>query len=929
MYIELYVLKEECIFNSVSGLYIRKTMKRRVERVLALILSLVMIALPVFGTQVVSWAEEGYDENFTDYYDGEYYYDDPSYYESAPTVMQTDDGGESGDPSWHDDDYTIVADTYNVSFGRVPMSGYALEYIPITITNMSSNPINLAWYKSDAEKVFLVDAPDSLYLGAGENLKFYVSMDTDYYAGSYSATLLIGSDEDPDFSQGVTISLSGTLTEPDPIVYSVEVYPSQITMARGALENFWADVEGDFLPDYTVEWSILGNTDVSTTIDKNGYLSIGDNENADMISVYACSIYDRSVTDYANVYIESENYTVTTCSNPGNGGTTVGGGAVKRGGSLTVNAAPNNGYEFVNWTMDGKEVSTSPQYTVSGIRKNISLVANFRSTACYVKVTKNNDKAGKVTDSRSVKYGDNMTLDATANSGYTFEGWYENDKFISSSKTINITNITSNREFVAKFSQNVFNVQVQANPSNVGMVSGSGNYSKGSNVAISAKPVEGYRFVSWMVNNEVISTDANCTIKNVDRDFVLVAIFEPKQVKTYEIAATVATGSGQISPSGLTKVAEGSSMVYTFAPANGYIISAVAVDGKQLGAISSYSFTNIGSNHSIAVAFSPKPTDTGKINKNTQTDNPGKSAKPTPLPVVKNDEDGKMTNEPVEYDNRQEEADIINEETNVVPEMTGNDEYVNLDELTGVLQIANITEEQAGKFIDDDKDLCLLELAARNQYLKVTVHNEYAQTPTETENSSFMNLVSMPNLQEVVDRMFTKEEKLTILRGNDAAVNVNIFDNTDLQTRDDKEIARIAQKDNVNIGKYFEIVMMKTYQGASSIVTETQVPMRIVMKVPEELKASGRTFCVIRAHQGQDGNLTVSFLQDLDDDPTTITIETNQFSSYAIGYIGGDEGTFTKKNVVISLMIMVVIAIIATVVCGIVISVKHRRRRKR
>ena len=902
-------------------------MKRRINRVLAVLLSLAISILPVIGTGVISWADEDYSESYTDYYEDEYYYDDPTYYEAAPSMMYTDDGGESSESSWHDDDYSIVADTYNVSFGKVPVGGLALEYLPITITNMSSNPINLAWYKTDAEKVFLVDAPDSLYVGAGENTKFYVSMNTNYSAGSYYATLLIGSDEDPDFSQGVEITLSGTLTAPDPIVYSVEVYPASVTMARGALQDFWADVEGEFLPDYSVEWSILGNTDSKTSIDKNGYLSIGDDENADMISVYACSKYDQHITDYATVYIEDEKYTVTTCSNPANGGTTVGGGAVKRGSSLIVNAAPNNGYEFVNWTNDGKEVSKSPQYEVSGIRKNISLVANFRPTACFVKVTKNNDKAGKVTDSRSVKYGDNITLDATANSGYTFEGWYENDKFISSSNTISVSNVTSNREFVAKFSQYVFDVQVQANPTNVGMVSGSGNYSKGANVAISAKPIEGYRFVSWNVNNEVISTDANCTIKNIDRDFVLVAIFEPKQVKNYEIAATVATGKGQISPSGVTKVAEGSSMVYTFAPANGYIISAVAVDGKQLGAIASYSFSNIASNHTIAVAFSPKPTDNGKINKNTKTEDPGKSASPTPLPVVKNDEDGNMTNEPVEYDNRQEEADAANEENNVVPEMTGNDEFVDYDDFTGILQIANITEAQAEEFIDTDKDLCLLELASRNQFLKVTVHNEYAQTPTETENSSFMNLVSMPNLQEVVDKMFSKEEKMTILRGNDAAVNINIFDNTDLQTHDDKEIARIAQKDNINVGKYFEIVMMKTYQGSSSIVTETQVPMRIVMKIPDELKASGRTFCAIRAHQGNDGNLTVSFLQDLDDDPTTLTIETNQFSSYAIGYIGGEEGVFTQKNIVIAMMCLVGIAIIITVV-GLV-GVSHKRKHRR
>lgn len=908
-------------------------MRKKIRRILAVLLFLSMTVFYAFENGVVARAsvdgveEPYYPEDYTEYYEDTFYVDDPTYYESGPDMEGTDDHGQSQDLPWHDDEYRIVSDTYNVSFGKTPRGGVALEYIPIMITNLSDNPINLAWYKIDAEKIFLVDAPDSLYVGSNENAVFYVSMDTNYYAGSYSATLLIGSDEDPDFSQGVEITLSGTLVDPSPIVYSVEVYPAEVTMSRGAMQSFRATVEGEFDPDESVTWTLCGNTDSKTSIDSQGHLKIGEDEDADALSVFATSVCDPSVSDYANIYIEDGNYTVTTCSNPGNGGTTVGGGTVKRRGSLTVNAAPNNGFSFVNWTMDGKEVSTSPQYKVSEIRKNVSLVANFRPTACFVKVTKNNDKAGRVTDSRSVNYGDSITLDATENSGYSFEGWYENDKFISSSRTINVTNITSNREFVAKFTQSIFNVQVQANPTNVGMVSGSGNYSKGANVAISAKAVEGYRFVSWTVNNEVISTEPNCTIKNIDRDFVLVAIFEPVKVTTYEIAATVATGSGSISPSGLTTVAKGSSMIYTFAPANGYIISAVAVDGKQLGAVSSYSFSNIDSNHTIAVAFCPKPVEDGKIRKNVEGEKSVDTVKPTPLPVVKNDEEGNMTTEPVQYDNHQEEADAANEENNVVPEITGNDEFVDYDDLTGILQIANITEEQAERFIDDEKDMCLMELAARNQYFKVTVHNEYAQDPMETENTSFMNLVSIPNLQDVVDKMFSKEEKISILRGNEAGVNINIFNNDALQTYDDKQIEKIAQKDNVNIGTYFEIVMMKTTQGSSSIVTETQVPMRIVMKIPDNLMAQGREFCAIRAHQGKDGNLKVSFLQDLDDNPATLTFETGEFSSYAIGYIGGEEGTFTKKNVMIAMMGLVGVALIITVVG--LIGMRHKKRRHR
>lgn len=74
------------------------------------------------------------------------------------------------------------------------------------------------------------------------------------------------------------------------------------------------------------------------------------------------------------VYVPPINIEVS--SNPSDGGITNGGGSVKKGDQTTVNANPNFGHSFINWTSDNKEVSRLLSYTFTA-DKDIKLVANF------------------------------------------------------------------------------------------------------------------------------------------------------------------------------------------------------------------------------------------------------------------------------------------------------------------------------------------------------------------------------------------------------------------------------------------------------------------------------------------------------------------------------------------------------------------------
>ena len=74
-----------------------------------------------------------------------------------------------------------------------------------------------------------------------------------------------------------------------------------------------------------------------------------------------------------------QKYKVTVQSADETMGTVSGGGEFEKDETVTVTATAKDGYEFVNWTVDGAEVSTDAAYTFT-VTGKVNLTANFRKT---------------------------------------------------------------------------------------------------------------------------------------------------------------------------------------------------------------------------------------------------------------------------------------------------------------------------------------------------------------------------------------------------------------------------------------------------------------------------------------------------------------------------------------------------------------------
>ena len=193
----------------------------------------------------------------------------------------------------------------------------------------------------------------------------------------------------------------------------------------------------------------------------------------------------------------------------------------------TIVAQADTGYTFAGWqrtapTAQLDIISNESKFDTMGT-EGLQYFAVFKINEYEVTLNKQystadapNDfvddtegKAGTVTGDGSYYYGTNATLQATAKTGYTFNGWYDaNNTLVSSNKDYAFA-VTGDVNYTARFvvSRHTINTYVYANTaideknfyenSAAGTITGGGEYYYGTKVKLEATAKTGYEFVGW------------------------------------------------------------------------------------------------------------------------------------------------------------------------------------------------------------------------------------------------------------------------------------------------------------------------------------------------------------------------------------------------------------------------------------------------
>src|SRR5207249_6265902 len=125
----------------------------------------------------------------------------------------------------------------------------------------------------------------------------------------------------------------------------------------------------------------------------------------------------------------------------------------------------------------------------------------------------------------------------------------------------------------------------------------------GASQSFTITPATGYHLATLLVDSAPVATATTYTFTSVTANHTLTASFA---ISSYTIT-TSADANGSITPSGAVSVSHGAAQAFTITPNPCYHIADVLVDGVSVGAVSSYSFSNVIADHAITANFAANP----------------------------------------------------------------------------------------------------------------------------------------------------------------------------------------------------------------------------------------------------------------------------------------------------------------------------------
>ena len=317
-------------------------------------------------------------------------------------------------------------------------------------------------------------------------------------------------------------------------------YKCEVT-AAGYTFEFTKDITVSPLPLYTLTTTATEGGTVSSggvykkgtsctvtaTADEN-YRFAGWTENGYWINEDA--IYTFTLKEDRDLIARFERETVRLNLISGSGGYAYTDGYYDKGTICTIVAVPSSTHKFVNWTMDGVEVSQDISYSFT-ISSDCTLTANFEYRQSTLTVQTGG--GGTVTPGGTFNRGTYCKVQATPDAGYNFVKWTMDGDEVSTNPVFSLI-LEDDCILIAHFKEKEMAV-LTVSAGRGGEVSTGGTYEAGSICAVKATTSNGYKFINWTIDGNEISTED---------EFVFYLYKDINLLANFEKIKTSSSGSG-------------------------------------------------------------------------------------------------------------------------------------------------------------------------------------------------------------------------------------------------------------------------------------------------------------------------------------------------------------------------------------------------
>ena len=282
------------------------------------------------------------------------------------------------------------------------------------------------------------------------------------------------------------------------------------------------------------------------------------------------------------------------------------GGVITGATSQTVNqgasgasviAVPSSGFHFVRWS-DG---STINPRTDTNVTADITVTATFAVDAFAITPSAGANGAIDPSGSVSVSYGDTQSFTITPGTGYHVQDVLVDSVSVGAVFSCTFTNVTAAHTIAASFAINTYTLTVDVTGSgSVAHFPDQTTYTHGTSVQLMATPATGWHFTGWSGDLSGITNPATITM---DGNKAITGTFA---INTFTITP-FAGPNGSISPATPQTVDYDSNLTFTITPNTGCHVLDALVDGNSVGVVTTYTFTNVTANHTIAATFAINP----------------------------------------------------------------------------------------------------------------------------------------------------------------------------------------------------------------------------------------------------------------------------------------------------------------------------------
>ena len=243
---------------------------------------------------------------------------------------------------------------------------------------------------------------------------------------------------------------------------------------------------------------------------------------------------------------------LTVVADPPEGGTVSGGGSYAAGTQVNLRATANTNFQFVNWTLNGEEISTERNFTYTKKDADETLIAHFvynpndpNEPTEPVKLTRLDVVAdpvdgGSVSGGGNYETGAQVSLKASPNTGFVFVNWTRNDQEVSTERNFTYTKEDGDETLTAHFAyqpgnpnepdepdikpvQKKYKLTVVSEEGGTN-VSGSGEYVSGTQVTLSVSISTGFSFQGWYNEaDSLLSTSTRFSYTTQEKDETITA----------------------------------------------------------------------------------------------------------------------------------------------------------------------------------------------------------------------------------------------------------------------------------------------------------------------------------------------------------------------------------------------------------------------